>query len=134
MAEISQSMPQFQYPDLLGSYLRGLSAPGQLQAQQQQNTAGALNIDQLRIAVGNQQMFQDVARGALQRDGYLGGTPGGPLPAGQQAGAQSMGGPTGGIQNGPQQDSQGGAAFNSFVMRVDHCAGAVPIRFPDLDI
>jgi hypothetical protein len=35
MAEIMQQMPQFQYPDMLGSYLRGLSAPGQLQAQQQ---------------------------------------------------------------------------------------------------
>jgi hypothetical protein len=101
MAEIQQSMPQLQYPDLLGSYVRGLSIPGQLQQQQQGLEQGALNIDQLRLAVGNQQMFQDVARGALQRDGYLGGTPGG-----QQAGAQSQSAPTGGIQNGPQ--GQGG--------------------------
>jgi hypothetical protein len=108
MAEISQSMPQFQYPDLLGSYLRGVSAPGQLQAQQQGLEQGALNIDQLRLAVGNQQMLQDVARGALQRDGYLGGTPGGPPPAGQQAGAQSQSNPTGGIQNGPQDQGGGG--------------------------
>jgi hypothetical protein len=54
MAELSQSMPQFQYPDLLGSYLRGVSAPGQLQAQQQQNTAGSLQIDQLRMALREQ--------------------------------------------------------------------------------
>jgi hypothetical protein len=98
MAEISQSMPQFQYPDLLGSYLRGISVPGQLQAQQQQNEAGALNIDQLRMAVGTQQMYQDVARGSLQQQGLL---PGGPS-AGQQMGAEAQGGPTGGIQNGPQ--------------------------------
>jgi len=61
MAEMNQTVPQFQYPDLLGSYLRGLSVPGQLQAQQQQNEMGALNIDQLRLAVGNQQMFQDAS-------------------------------------------------------------------------
>jgi hypothetical protein len=32
MAEISQSMPQIQHLDLLESYVRGVSAPGQLQA------------------------------------------------------------------------------------------------------
>jgi hypothetical protein len=98
MAEMNQSVPQFQYPDLLGSYVRGQMAPGELQAQQQQLTAGNLNIDQLRLAVGSQQMGQDVVRGALQSQGLI---PGGPS-AGMQMGAGSQAVPTGGVQNGPQ--------------------------------
>jgi hypothetical protein len=94
-------MADFQYPDLLGQYVRGQMAPGEIQAQQQQNTEGGLRIDQLRLALGNQQMYQDVARQGLQSQGYLGGqNPQGPQT--QAAGAQSPGGPTGGVQNGPQ--------------------------------
>ena len=98
-------MADFQYPDLLGQYVRGQMAPGQiqgqqneLQAQQQGLTEGGLRIDQLRLALGNQQMYQDVAKQSLQGQGYLGGSPQG---AGA-AGAQNQGGTTGGIQNGPQ--------------------------------
>jgi hypothetical protein len=85
MAEMSQSVPQFQNPDYLGSYLRGLSAPGQLVAQQQQNELGVLNIEQTRLALGNQQAISQYARQGLS-----------------QMGAQGQGMPPGGIQNGPQ--------------------------------
>jgi hypothetical protein len=33
-------------------------APGEMQAQQQQNTMGQLQIDQLRMAMGNRQMLR----------------------------------------------------------------------------
>lgn len=99
-------MADFQYPDLLGQYIRGQMAPGQIQgqqnelaAQQQGLTEGGLRIDQLRLALGNQQMYQDVARQSLQGQGYLGGQP---QQGSSAAGAQAPGGPTGGIQNGPQ--------------------------------
>lgn len=87
-------MADFQYPDLLGQYVRGQMAPGELQAQQQGLTEGGLRIDQLRLALGNQQMNQQVVQGAYQRAGLLPGSNG--------AGAQNQGGPTGGTQNGPQ--------------------------------
>jgi len=98
-------MADFQYPDLLGSYVRGRLAPGEIQsqqnqlaAQQQGLTEGGLRLDQLRLMLGNQQMYQDVARQSLQSQGYLGG----PTQGSPAAGAQSNSAPTGGIQNGPQ--------------------------------
>lgn len=106
-------MADFQYPDLLGQYVRGQMAPGQIQgqqnelaAQQQGLTEGGLRIDQLRLALGNQQMYQDVAKQSLQGQGYLGGQPAQGSPA---AGAQAPGGPTGGMQNGPQAGVAGTA-------------------------
>ncbi len=85
-------MADFQYPDLLGQFIRGQTAANANVAQQQENTMGGLQIQQLRMALGNQQMYQDVARQSLQSQGYLGASPG----------AQSAQVPTGGIQNGPQ--------------------------------
>ena len=75
MAEFSQSMPQFQYPDLLGSYLRGVSAPGQLQAQQQGLAEGQLNIDQLHMTLRQQGMLQGAAQDLI--NSYRNGPPAG---------------------------------------------------------
>lgn len=83
--------PQFQPPvDVLGSYIRGQMAPLQVQAAQQDVQKGALGIDQLKLALSNQQAYQDVAFQQLRGQGY------------QVAGAQNQGGQSGGIQNGPQ--------------------------------
>jgi len=107
-------MADFQYPDLLGQYVRGQMAPGQiqgqqndLQAQQQGLTEGGLRIDQLRLALGNQQMYQDVARQSLQGQGYLGG----PQQGSPAAGAQAPGGATGGVQDGPQASNGSALGF-----------------------
>jgi len=81
-----------QQPDILGSYLRGLSAPGALQAQQQENTLRGLNIDQTRMILQNQGILQNYARQQLTGQGGNADT---------GAGAPSVG-RSGGIQNGPQ--------------------------------
>lgn len=74
--------PQFQNPDLLKSYVQGQQAAYQPALAQQQLTEGQLNIDQLRTTLRGQQMTQDLASRVGQ-------------------GAQSQGGGTGGVQNGP---------------------------------
>lgn len=81
-------MPEFQYPDLLGSYLRGRMAPLQLQAAQQQNVLGGLQAEQLRMTIDRQRKTNDVVDQMLN-----------------QASGQAPGGPTGGIQSGPQASS-----------------------------
>ncbi|HEY4749687.1 MAG TPA: hypothetical protein VIH60_04805 [Steroidobacteraceae bacterium] len=92
-----------QSPDILGSYLRGLSAAGQLQAQQQENQLRGLNIDQLQMAMQKQQFLNQVGMQQVSQGmGVTGGTPG----VGQ--GAPSVG-RTGGIQNGPQDAVAGSA-------------------------
>jgi len=106
----SVALPPMQYPDLLGSYVRGQMIPGAQQLQQQDITKGQLGIDQLRIALGNQQMYQDIARQSLQGQGYLGG----PQPGSQSMGAQSASGPTGGIQSGPQASVSGPGNIGGF--------------------
>lgn len=95
--------PQFQNPDILGGYIRGQMArqqqqmfPLQMQAAQQENVAGGLKIDQLRMALQSQKAIQGVALQQLQGQGYnIGGAPG-------PGGAQNVGTASGGIQNGPQ--------------------------------
>jgi len=81
-------------PDVLGSYLRGQMAPLQMQGAQQslqqgqqQLEAGGLNIEQLRMALQNQRMVQDIVRGSL---------------GGQMQGGPPIGGVPGGMQTGPQ--------------------------------
>lgn len=86
MADFYPAAQQIQNPDILGSYIRGQMAPLQVQQAQQQLTAGNLNIQQLQLALRGQQMTQDFARQLY----------------GQPAGAQNIGGQSGGIQNGPQ--------------------------------
>lgn len=78
MGEFYPAAQQLQYPDILASYVRGQMAPLQVQAAQQDVTHGALQLDQLRQIMNLSQQI-----------------------AGPQ-GAQNQGGPTGGIQNGPQ--------------------------------
>jgi hypothetical protein len=98
------SAPPIQYPDLLGSYLRGRMAPSALQEQQNTLSQQGLNLDQLRMTLANQQMF----RSAIQNSGLLGPQPGsaGGAPAAAAgtagAGAQSGASSSGGIQTGPQ--------------------------------
>lgn len=103
-------------PDILGSYLRGQmggyqvqGAQQQLQAGDQDLTKGALNIQQLQLALKNQQA---VSQYATQRLGQMQGQ-GAP----QAQGAQAQGGPTGSIQNGPQAsqgaDWGGAGAYSS---------------------
>lgn len=84
--------PQFQNQDFLGAYLRGQQGgqnaaafPGAMQQQQQDLQKGTLGLDQMRLALKNQQMYSQVAQQDLQKQGYLGGNA-----------------PSGGIQNGPQ--------------------------------
>lgn len=84
--------PQFQSPDLLGSYLRGqmggiqsAMAPGALALQHQEVQGGQLNLDMLRQMMQFKQQAMNEALGSQ------------PTQTGQ-----SPGGPTGGVQNGPQ--------------------------------
>jgi hypothetical protein len=72
---------QAQQPDVIGQYLRGAFAPGQLQGQQQQLQEGALNIQQLKMALQGRQMQADSWQGAMQ---------------------PTLGGHSGGVQDGPQ--------------------------------
>jgi hypothetical protein len=97
-----------QSPDILGNYLRGVSAPTQLALGQQQLQMGGLQMQQLRMALQNQGMLQGVARQQLIREGLLGEETG--------QGAPSVG-RTGGIQNGPQDAVAGTApsAATSYV-------------------
>lgn len=102
--------PQPQAPNLLGQFLAGQQGaqqaamfPGQMQLQgqaiqggQQDIAAGGLKLDQLRIAMKNQHMYQDVAQQQLRSQGFLGG----------QA-AQPASGPSGGVQSGPQASTYG---------------------------
>jgi hypothetical protein len=111
MAEMNQTVPQFQYPDLLGSYIRGAMAPGEMQAQQQQNTMGQLQIDQLRMAMGNRQMLRwyFMSQAGSAQEGGSNSPPDGS----QIAGTQFVSGPKGGRQVGPQSvvsTPQGGQA------------------------
>jgi hypothetical protein len=89
-----------QQPDILGNYLRGLSAPGVLQAQQQENTLRGLNIDQTRMILQNQGILQNYARQQLTGEGGNSDT---------GAGAPSVG-RSGGVQNGPQDAVAGTSA------------------------
>ena len=83
--------PQFNPPpNMLASYIQGQMAPLQVQNAQQQVQQGGLQIDQLRLALQNQQMYQKYAQGLISN------------PSSQASGASSASGPTGGIQNGPQ--------------------------------
>jgi hypothetical protein len=107
--------PQFQYPDLMGSYLRGQQgatasamAPLEIQGAQQglqlgnqQLQTGALNLDMLRQMMG---LRQQALQGYQQTLQGLNGTGQQSTPAGQQPTqtGQQPGGPDGGIQNGPQ--------------------------------
>lgn len=106
-------MAEFQNPDILGEYLRGAAAPGQLQAQQQQNTMGGLQIDQLRMALSKEGMIQNYAsqlagQPAQQSQPGQQRQPPQPGAQGPQAGgAQNGGASSGGIQNGPQQQVSG---------------------------
>lgn len=95
--------PQFQYPDMMQSLLRGQTAaiqskmaPGAYAEQQQGLQAGALNLAQLRQMMSmNQQAFQ----GYQQTMAGLNGQPNGTQPT--QTG-NAPGGSDGGTQNGPQ--------------------------------
>lgn len=80
--------PQFQNPDIIGSYLRGRMAPVALEQAQQENEMRGLQMDQLRMALGRQQMFQDYAQNLLTSP--------------QSQPQANAGGTSGGIQNGPQ--------------------------------
>ena len=106
--------PQIQQPNFLQSYLQGRMAPMQVQQEQQKTQAGALQLEQLRIALRNQQMTQQYAQQL----------------AGQAAGAQNGGTPTGGIQNGPQgsvsQPQQDMPQVNT-MMALDVLAGRDPL-------
>jgi hypothetical protein len=77
---------QVQQPDILKSYIQGQMAPLQVAQAQQGLQAGALDIDKLRLALKQQGMTMDLAQQL----------------AGQTLGAQNAGGPSGGLQNGPQ--------------------------------
>lgn len=92
MPEFYPAAQQIQSPDILGSYLRGRMAPLQIQAAQQEVTQGGLQIDQLRMAMKQQQMVQDYSKKL----------------AIQATGAENQGASTGGIENGPQGSSQPG--------------------------
>lgn len=89
--------PYIAPPNMLQSYLQGQMAPMQVQQGQQQLQqgqqalqTGALNIDQLRMAMQSRQMITQSVQQDLARQNS------------SQGGAQGSGGPTGGIQNGPQ--------------------------------
>lgn len=103
------SAPPIQYQDFLGQYLRGQMAPGALQEQQNTLQQQGLSLDQLRLAMRNQQAYQDVAFQQLRGQGYNVGGQGAPQPTDQSApdgtagaGAQSGASSTGGVQTGPQ--------------------------------
>ena len=95
-------LPAVQNPDIYGAFLRGQLGSQQLQANQQglqqgqqQLQTGALNMDQLRLAMQMQRDRLSRANAAFPVDQPQQGT--------QAAGAQAVGGqPTGGIQQGPQ--------------------------------
>jgi hypothetical protein len=62
-------------PDILAAYIRGQMAPGAVQQQQQQLQTGALNIQQIQLALQNQQLLQGIGRSYA--DSYMnGGAPG----------------------------------------------------------
>lgn len=94
--------PQFQNPDLLGSYLRGQNGALQnqlgnqaLQGGEQDLVAGGLKLDQLRMAMQSQQMIQKFAARRLQpQPTGIGDQPGTPGAAG--AGQGVAYGPGGG--------------------------------------
>lgn len=97
--------PQFQNPDILGSFIRGRQfaqqqqlAPLQLQEAQQQVQQGALGLEQTKMALKFKQSQLDALNGA-----YNGApaTPDGRSTPSTQQGA-AVGGASGGIQNGPQ--------------------------------
>ena len=94
-----------QNPDFLASYLRGSMAPGMMQEQQNTLAQQGLGLDQLRLALRNQQAYQNVAFQQLQGQGYNVGdnAPSGTAGAGAQSGASSAGG----IQTGPQSTVTG---------------------------
>lgn len=70
-------------PDVLGAYIRGQLSPGVVQQQQQELQEGGLKLQQLRLALQNQQMYQQIARQGL-------------------AGQQPARSPSAGVQTGPQ--------------------------------
>lgn len=88
--------PQFNNPDLFGSYLRGQQgataaamAPLQMQGAQQELQTGALNLQQMKLAMQFQQMKQQALSGAF---GEMGS-------GNQQSGQQSAPSSSGGIVN-----------------------------------
>ncbi len=108
------SAPPIQYPDLIGSYLRGQMGgaqaqmiPGQMQEQQNALAQQGLSLDQLRMTLANQRAYQQVAFSQLGAQGYnVGdGAPSGYAGAGAQSGASA----SGGIQTGPQGSVSAGA-------------------------
>jgi hypothetical protein len=122
MADFYPAAQQLQNPDILGAYIKGQMAPLQLQAAQQQVEGGQLDIQKLRMALQQQGQVMDYA-------GQL---------AGQATGAQNSGGPTGGLQNGPQgqvssqppaQGNQGGYGSNvNTMMALDVLQGRDPLK------
>lgn len=128
MADFYPIALQTQTPDILGSYIRGQMAPLQVQAAQQQVTAGGLDIDKLRLALEQQKQVMGYAS---------------QLAGSQTAGAQNPAGQSGGIQNGPQaqvssqapQQSSGSydGSFGSnprvnTMMALDVLAGRDPLK------
>jgi len=75
--EFYPAAQQLQYPDILASYVRGQMSPMAVQQAQQQVTTGQLDIDKLRQIMRYAGEIHD-------------------------QGARNQGGPTGGVQNGPQ--------------------------------
>ncbi len=65
-------LPQVQNPDILGAYLRGQAAPGQLQLQQQQVQEGQIGLQQHQLALAMGKQGYEIANRAFG----LGGTPG----------------------------------------------------------
>jgi hypothetical protein len=90
-------------PDILSAYIRGQMLPGAQMQQQQQLQTGALNIQQLQLALQNQQLLQGIGRSYA--DSYINSGARGATAqngASSAAGAGSYGPSSGGIQNGPQ--------------------------------
>jgi len=141
MADFVAPSPSFAPPpDVLGAYIRGQMAPIQVQAgaqqlQQAQQTQSqeaqmfpgqlqgqGLNLQQMRLALQFQQFKQGTIQDSVE---------------GNQGGAQNNGGPTGGIQNGPQgsvaPQSWGGSAPNIGAPMLDpRSAQAVGMLAPDM--
>lgn len=100
--------PQFQNPDFLSAYIRGqqsgqqaVAFPGAMELQGQQIQSGEMGLQQQQLQLQNAKMYQALAQGML-----------GQTQSGQQQTqtGQQPGGPTGGVQNGPQGSVAGTAS------------------------
>jgi hypothetical protein len=107
MAEFVAPSPSFAPPpDMLAAYVRGQmsnfavpAAQQQMQAGQQDLQEGSLKIDQLRLALQNQRMYQQYAQESIGQQGS------------QSAGAQSAAVPTGGVQGQQSAPQEGISGF-----------------------